>query len=80
MLKKLFRPSGPIRWTIFEKEMVDEIIFGTTQPRNRLMLELMARGGMRISVEAIGRIDNLYGQTGWARSQLNDLLICSPNS
>lgn len=28
--------------------MVDEIIFKTEKPRNRLMLELMARGGMRI--------------------------------
>jgi len=27
---------------------VDEIIFKTDNPRNRLMLELMARGGMRI--------------------------------
>ena len=32
-----------------EKEVVDEIIFRTTNPRNRLMLELMARGGMRVS-------------------------------
>ena len=31
-----------------EKELVDEIIFRTENPRNRLMLELMARGGMRI--------------------------------
>ena len=28
-----------------EKEVVDEIIFRTTNPRNRLMLELMARAG-----------------------------------
>jgi len=28
--------------------MVDECIFKTDKPRNRLMLELMARGGMRI--------------------------------
>jgi integrase/recombinase XerD len=48
MLKKLYRPPGPIRWTILEKEVVDEIIFRTTKPRNRLILELMARGGMRI--------------------------------
>jgi integrase/recombinase XerD len=48
MLKKLYRPSGPIRWTILEKEVVDEIIFRTIKPRNRLILELMARGGMRI--------------------------------
>ena len=33
---------------IFEKETIDEIIFRTTKLRNRLILELMARGGMRI--------------------------------
>ena len=33
---------------ILEKEIVDEIIFKTDNPRDRLMLELMARGGMRI--------------------------------
>jgi integrase/recombinase XerD len=48
MLRKLYRPPGPIRWTILEKEVVDEIIFRTIKPRNRLILELMARGGMRI--------------------------------
>jgi len=31
-----------------DKETIDEIIFRTMEPRNRLMLELMARGGMRI--------------------------------
>jgi integrase len=36
-------------WNILEKEVVDEIIFRTTNPRNRLILELMARGGMRVS-------------------------------
>jgi integrase/recombinase XerD len=49
MLKKFYRPPGLIRWTILEKEVVDEVIFRTIKPRNRLMLELMARGGMRIS-------------------------------
>ncbi|NIS71638.1 MAG: tyrosine-type recombinase/integrase [Proteobacteria bacterium] len=48
MLRKLFRGGGTVRWKILEKEVVDEIIFRTTNPRNRLMLELMARGGMRI--------------------------------
>ena len=33
---------------ITEKETVDEIIFRTAKIRNRIMLELMARGGMRI--------------------------------
>jgi len=48
MLKKLCRRPGPIRWTILEKEVMDEIIFRTIKLRNRLILELMARGGMRI--------------------------------
>jgi integrase len=49
MLKKFYRSPGLTRWTILEKEVVDEVIFRTIKPRNRLMLELMARGGMRIS-------------------------------
>ena len=49
MLKKLFRARPSYNWNIIEKETVDEIIFRTSKPKNRLMLELMARGGMRIS-------------------------------
>jgi integrase/recombinase XerD len=49
MLKKLFRAKRTFHWDIIEKETIDEIIFRTSKPRNRLMLELMARGGMRIS-------------------------------
>ena len=49
MLKKFYRSPGLTRWTILEKEVVDEVIFRTTKPRNRLILELMDRGGMRIS-------------------------------
>ena len=49
MLKKLFRARRTFHRDIIEKETVDEIIFRTSKPRNRLMLELMARGGMRIS-------------------------------
>jgi len=48
MLKKIFRNGKPNQWKILDKEEVDEIIFRTENPRNRLMLELMARGGMRI--------------------------------
>jgi integrase/recombinase XerD len=48
MLRKLYRPGKPISWTIVEKETVDEIIFRTVKARNRIMLELMARGGMRV--------------------------------
>jgi integrase/recombinase XerD len=49
MLKKLFRTRSTFHWDIIEKETVDEVIFRTSKPRNRLILELMARGGMRIS-------------------------------
>ncbi len=49
MLKKLFKPAKITHWTILEKELVDEIIYRTEDPRNRLILELMARAGMRIS-------------------------------
>ena len=48
MLRKLFRPKANAHWDIIEKETVDEIIFRTNNVRNRLMLELMARGGMRV--------------------------------
>lgn len=48
MLKKLFRAKPSYNWNIIEKETVDEVNFRTSKPRNRLMLELMARGGMRI--------------------------------
>jgi len=48
ILKKLFKDPKPTHWKILEKEVVDEIIFRTEDQRNRLMLELMARGGMRV--------------------------------
>jgi hypothetical protein len=46
MMKKLFRNRPPLRWNTIEKDTVDEIIFKAAILRNRLMLELMARGGM----------------------------------
>ncbi len=49
MLRKVFKSAKITHWSILDKEAVDEIIFRTTKRRNRIMLELMARGGMRIS-------------------------------
>lgn len=49
ILKKLFKHAKPNNWKILEKDVVDEFIFRTENPRDRLMLELMARGGMRVS-------------------------------
>jgi integrase/recombinase XerD len=48
ILRKVFKDAKPNHWKILDKEIVDEMIFRTEDPRNRLMLELMARGGMRI--------------------------------
>ena len=48
ILRKIFKDRKPPPWPIIEKELIDEIIFKTVNPRNRIMLELMARGGMRI--------------------------------
>jgi len=47
-LRKLFRGAKPTQLKILEKDVVDEMIFRTQNPRNRLMLELMARSGMRV--------------------------------
>jgi len=48
LLKKLYKANPPVQWESIEKETIDEVIFRTTKLRNRLILELMARGGMRI--------------------------------
>jgi integrase/recombinase XerD len=47
-LRKLFRAGKTIQFEILEKDVVDEIIFRTPNPRNRLLFELMARAGMRV--------------------------------
>ena len=49
ILRKIFREPKPNQWKILDKDVVDEIIFRTENPRNRLLLELMARAGMRVS-------------------------------
>ena len=51
--KNLFRKPKTNQWAIFDKDIIDEAIFRTLNNRNRVMLELMARGGMRIS-EVLG--------------------------
>lgn len=48
ILRKIFKDHKPPPWPIIEKDLIGEIIFKTTNPRNCIMLELMARGGMRV--------------------------------
>jgi len=62
LLKKLYKANTPVQWDSFEKETIDEIIFRTTKLRNRLILELMARGGMRIGEVLKLTPDDIAGQ------------------
>ena len=48
VIKKVFKRPQPNQWQIIDKDNVDEIIFRCLNIRDRLILELMARGGMRI--------------------------------
>jgi len=57
--KKLYKANTPVQWDSFEKETIDEIIFRTTKLRNRLILGLMARDGLKICMLKLrGRIVN----------------------
>jgi integrase len=62
MLRKLFRAKTQPHWDILEKDTVDEVIFRTSKPRNRLILELMARGGMRIGEVLKLRSNDVQGR------------------
>jgi integrase/recombinase XerD len=44
----MFKAKAITNWEFIEKDVIDDTIFKTENPRNRLILELMARGGMRI--------------------------------
>ena len=59
MIRKLYWERVVFRWEIIEKETIDEIIFRTVKVRNRLILELMARGGMRIGEVLKLRLNDL---------------------
>ena len=48
VIRKVFKRPQPNQWQIIDKDIVDEIIFRCLNVRDRLILELMARGGMRI--------------------------------
>jgi integrase/recombinase XerD len=48
LLSKTFRIPRQVPRTILDKETVDEMIYNTKHPRNRLILELQARCGLRL--------------------------------
>ncbi|MBC8441555.1 MAG: hypothetical protein H8D87_17950 [Deltaproteobacteria bacterium] len=60
ILRKTFKVAKGQPWTILDRDVVDEIIFKTDNFRNRLMLELMARGGMRVGEVLKLKAKNVY--------------------
>ncbi len=62
LLRKTFKTAKGHSWTILDRDVVDEIIFKTNNSRNRLMLELMARGGMRVGEVLKLKVKNVHGR------------------
>jgi len=62
LLRKTFRTAKGKSWTILDRDVVDEIIFRTDNSRNRLLLELMARGGMRVGEVLKLKTNNVHGR------------------
>lgn len=62
LLRKTFRRTKGRSWTILDRDVVDEIIFKTDNSRNRLLLELMARGGMRVGEVLKLKVKNVHGR------------------
>jgi integrase/recombinase XerD len=48
LIAKLYKNPKPAARKILDKELVDELIYSTDSPRDRLILELQARCGLRI--------------------------------
>jgi len=58
----MFRPPKYPQWDFLEKETVDEIIFRVPKIRDRLLMEIMARGGLRIGEALKLKASNVYDQ------------------
>lgn len=53
MVRKMFKTPRGSSPKLLDKDLIDEIIFRTTSERDRLILELMGRAGMRVG-EVLG--------------------------
>jgi len=61
MIGKVFRPPRIGTRTVIDREAVEEVIYTTGNRRDRLLLELMARGGMRIGEVLKLKAENIDG-------------------
>ena len=62
LLRKLFGAPKDTPRQILEKETVDEITFKISTVRDRLLLELMARGGLRVGEVLKLRVEDVEDQ------------------
>jgi len=62
LVKKMFKGEQLIQWHILDKDIVDEVIFRTLNKRDRIILELMARAGMRINEVLNIKSQNIEGR------------------
>lgn len=58
----MFKGEQQIQWNILDKDIVDEVIFRTLNKRDRIILELMARAGMRINEVLNLKAQNIGGR------------------
>jgi len=61
-LQKAFRPPKMVQSGIIDKDTIDEVIYRTEKMRNRLIIELQARCGLRISEVLSLRPCDVQGQ------------------
>jgi len=73
IMKKLYKNVRFSAPKLLEKDLIDEIIFRTTNTRNRLILELIGRFGMRI-----GEVLNMYQED--INIENSTILIREPKS
>ncbi len=71
LLRKIFTPAKYTQWKKIEKEVIDEIIFKIPKIRNRLLVEIMARSGLRIGEVLKLTVKNIENQK---------LLLMNPKS
>ena len=58
----MFKGEQLTQWNILDKDIVDEVIFRTLNKRDRIILELMVRAGMRIKEVLKIKSQNIEGR------------------
>ena len=73
LLRKSYRAPKPLPHKILEREIVDEMIYNTKRQRDRLILELQARCGLRIGELLKIKVSDITDRTVTARTLVRRL-------